>query len=231
MNNVIEYTVPKRGSVTRQCATDLYHVKQSLELNDNFNVTSALIGILLEDDLKKLATIPAIAIKATVKATYKQMRALNRIIYGKHYTVKTYLEVMDTLVNLESISHADNGDNGPNETINSIGEKEEQSQEVNEEHRPEIFKDVDPIINDGSPDNWHTAENQGKAVQVPNKENGQTISQSKDRRQEDQDPAFFYNEKVLPFLHDLAQGLKAPNMAEHRGEFINELLAIAQEVK
>lgn len=231
MNGSIEYSVPQRGSVTRQCATDLYHVKQSLELNDNFNVTSALIGVLLDDDLKKLATIPAIAIKATVKATYKQMRALNRIIYGKHYTVKTYLEVMDTLVNLESIRHADNENNGPSETVSSIGKKEEMTEEVNEENPPEIFKDVDPIVNNGSPDNWNTADNQGETVQSTNKEHGPEVSPVQDRRQEDQDPAFFYNEKVLPFLHDLAQGLKAPNMADHRGEFVNELLAIAQEVK
>lgn len=105
-DGLIEYSIPQRGSVTKDNAKDLYTITKLLEVWNTFKLTSELIGILLKNDLKKINKIHKIVLEPTTSATYNQKKALNRIIFGRHYSVNTYLKLMEVLIRLKNIQYA-----------------------------------------------------------------------------------------------------------------------------
>ena len=68
----IKYSIPKKGNVTKQNCKDLYHVCKSLETYKSLKLSSDLIGILLNNDTKKIDNIKSTIKEPTRVATDKQ---------------------------------------------------------------------------------------------------------------------------------------------------------------
>ena len=106
------WTHPQKGKVTRRAALDLY--RNTLRIR-NKTVTWHLIGLLL----KGCGTEKAVEFRNLVagqakkgvgfsfmqdspnKETPRQTRALNNTIFGKHYSVDTYENLMVVLYQIE----------------------------------------------------------------------------------------------------------------------------------
>ena len=106
------WTHPQKGKVTRKAALDLYHNTLTIR---NKTVTWHLIGLLL----KGCGAEKAVEFKNLVTGqkkkgigfsfmqdspdgeTARQSRALNNTIFGKHYSVDTYENLMIVLYQIE----------------------------------------------------------------------------------------------------------------------------------
>jgi len=106
------WTHPQKGKVTRKAALDLYHNTLTIR---NKTVTWHLIGLLL----KGCGAEKAVEFKNLVTGqkkkgigfsfmqdspdgeTVRQTRALNNTIFGKHYSVDTYENLMIVLYQIE----------------------------------------------------------------------------------------------------------------------------------
>lgn len=187
-----EYSIPQRGHVTKDNAKDLYNICKVWSVWSNFKVSSKLIDILLNNKTEAIKKLEAIAKEETITATYKQKRALIRIIFGRHYEVKTYLEVMQLFTTIEELYVPK--------------PKEEPSNRV---HIMSIAEDEAPKT-------------------VPETVSNNPLDLNK--RKEDQDQQYFYQEKVKPFLRALAKAVKDQNLAEEKDVFVNDLLGIIQDV-
>jgi len=106
------WTHPQKGKVTRKAALDLYHNTLTIR---NKTVTWHFIGLLL----KGCGAEKAVEFKNLVTGqkkkgigfsfmqdspdgeTARQSRALNNTIFGKHYSVDTYENLMIVLYQIE----------------------------------------------------------------------------------------------------------------------------------
>ena len=180
MEKLFEYSIPQKGNVTKKNTSDLYNLTKLLETYNSFKLTGSLIGILLNDDTKKIKKLQGIVKEPTIEATYKQKKALNRIIFGKHYTVKTYMELMEMLVRLEDIEYC------------------------KKEHNP-LENIMDPLYQDNK-------------------------TREKNTRKSDEDPAYFYTEKILPFLWNIARDISDNKLEKEKILFKNDLKSIIQSI-
>ncbi|MHA2089096.1 MAG: hypothetical protein ACW972_12515 [Promethearchaeota archaeon] len=102
------WTRCKRGNVTKQAALDMYNMIKASGIKDNSCLTWHIVNILVnnnESNQSSITGLPEVAKRKSFKtASKKQLRALNRTIFGKHYSVEVYREMMETLFNLKEIS-------------------------------------------------------------------------------------------------------------------------------
>ena len=98
-----EYSIPQRGTVTKENAKDLYNIVKALNIYNNFKLTSKMIDILLNDKIKEINKLNSLSAEESIISTYKQKKALIRIIFGKHYCVKVYCNLMALLTKLDNV--------------------------------------------------------------------------------------------------------------------------------
>ena len=66
-----EYSIPKKGNVTKQNAKDFYNVCKSLEIESNFNLCSGILDIIINEDLSKVKNLQKVTTNNKREATYK----------------------------------------------------------------------------------------------------------------------------------------------------------------
>jgi len=97
------WTQPKKGKVARKAACDLW--RNTVKLR-NKQISSYLIGLLLKgceaDQAVEFKNLVVNRKEESEDETWKQGRALNNIIFGKHYSIDTYENIMLTLYQAET---------------------------------------------------------------------------------------------------------------------------------
>lgn len=210
-NGEVEYSIPKRGHVTRDNAKDLYYIVKGLKTYTSFKLSSALIDILLNDKLDKIDQLKNIIKEDTGPATYKQSKALNRIIFGRHYQVDTYLDLMEYFVNdldPADILRAEKPKNDDWKNIVDLGQDTEKPIETEVELKKPIENEVElknPFENE--------------------------VENAISKRRKTDDPQYFYINKILPFLKQTAQGIKQGNLKEEKKQFTTDLLNMIRAVQ
>lgn len=108
--NKFKYSIPQRNRVTKQNALDLWHYIQAFQVRKNSKFCWYLINILINNGSGKgsIDDLPEISKQRSLKeSSQKQYNTLSRCVFGKRYTVNTYLDLMDCLNNLDGIEHCD----------------------------------------------------------------------------------------------------------------------------
>ena len=82
--------------VSKQEASELYQLIKARKPYRNFDLSKKLIGVLLEKDIDNIDEIKTIQDTGN-PATYKQNKALNRIIFGRYYSKDTMNQLLNVL--------------------------------------------------------------------------------------------------------------------------------------
>lgn len=103
---MIKYHLPVRGKVTKENAKELYWALKPWRCKANSRLFIAWLikGFSVKEAVKvfKAGTIiPSREARRSQPESYKQFQALNRLIFGRHYSVGTFENIILFLAKLE----------------------------------------------------------------------------------------------------------------------------------
>lgn len=101
---MIKYHLPRRGKITRENAKELYWalLPYRCRQNSRFFIAWLLKGLSVDEAVSKIDQIlPPKKAKKSEPESYEQYRALKNIIFGRHYSVETFENIMLLLAMIE----------------------------------------------------------------------------------------------------------------------------------